>query len=236
MSSVLVKRNQMSVTYKFKGLEDELGLGKAIMKRLNDVYKREIEPGGNLYSYRTRNNAQRARDILKRTNGQHTRKRRQELISAYQLAWKRAYERNIRTARSLGLGRSEPYQKFKAEGKAKGRRIWGRRMKYVTPLLMTGNLRDRIASGFAVGGNKYLRLPNLLLFGAYRVDFQYFDPPWNYDDSSYTYVERLMQFLEMKGFDREEFFNFDEGKWSLIASKMLKIIEKDFIPKMQQEF
>jgi len=236
MSSVLVKRNNLSITYKFKGLEDELGLGKNIMKRLNDVYKREIEPGGNLNSYKTKGGRARLNQILKNTGGRHTKKRRQELISAYQLAWKRAYQRNVKTAKSVGIGSDPDYQRRKRRWKQRGRRVWGRRVKYETPLLLTGHLRKSIATGFADGGNKYLRLPNMLLFGAYRVDFRYFDKPWNYDSSNFTYVERLMQFLEGKGMDPEEFFDFEPEMWSLIASKMMKIIQKDFIPKMQQEF
>lgn len=236
MKTVFIKRNLMSVSFKFKALDNDALLGRDMMKRLNSVYNKEIEPGGNLYSYRTRNNRKRLNQILNNTNGRHTGKRRQDLIAAYQLAWKRAYQRNIRTAKSLGLGRDVSYNASKLGMKQRGSRVWGRKVKYQTPLLMTGHLRNSIATGFAAGGNKYLRLPNMLLFGAYRVDFKHFNPPWNYDASGYTYVQRLMQFLEGKGMDQEEFFDFEPAMWNLISAKMMKIVQKDFLPKLQQEF
>ncbi len=234
--SVRIARREFTLHYKYTGLTKEKLLSKEVLSRLNKVYREQIEPGGSLYSYKRKSNRARLNQVLRNTNGRWTKKRRQSLIDAYQLAWKRAYQRNVVKAKSLGLGQDESYQEWKRKSVREGHSERGRKIRYQTPLLLTGNLRRQIMTGFAQGGNKHLQIPNLLLFGAYRVDFRYFEKPWRYDRSGFSYVERLMQFLEGKGMEREEFFDFDPGRWRLIATRMLAIVEKDFIPKMQKEF
>lgn len=152
--------------------------------------------------------------------------RRAEIIEIYSQAWKHRYN-NLRTrARNAGLGSSPDYQSRKKQPGT----YFGRLKRYSSPLLLTGHLREAVFSGIKQGGNEFVDLPNMLLFGTMAIDFDAFD---RHNDGR-SYASGLVGQLINRGVIESEvdFYDFADFYWDRIITLMKRVIRQDFAPAL----
>jgi len=149
--------------------------------------------------------------------------RRAEIIEVYSQAWKHHFKNLRSRARSAGMGQDPKYQKFKGDG---GEYL-GRQKRYMTPLLLTGFLREVVFKGIKSGGNDYVDMPNMLLYGSIYVDLGAFDSK---DNSEMTSAEGLVAKMIGAGVisSQEDLYDFSDFYWDKIVTVMRRVIRQDF--------
>ena len=127
----------------------------------------------------------------------------------------------------------EKHQNRKRIRASKGRTTdYGKRMNFTTPALLSGYFRETVSYGLGVGGGSSISTSNLLLYGAYGVNLDFYPNSKN----GKSYVVNFLDTLQRKGVidDYEDFFRFRPEETQRIANFLKMIVQKDLIPSFKK--
>lgn len=143
--------------------------------------------------------------------------------------WKNKYDKIRRDYQAADPGYPEnDWGKWKRKNKRRARtpHYKQRQVRYTTWGLTSGYLRESIEKGFASGGNKHLKVGNLLLQGGFSVDWDSYPKRSDGKVHYREFVEHLIRLGVLK--DEDDFLEFLPGDWQAIANYMLFLIQNGF--------
>ena len=153
-----------------------------------------------------------------------------QLTKMYVDAWKNKYDKIRQDYKSADSGyRDKQWSKWKSRGKGKYRtpHYPNRQVRYSTWGLTSGYLRQSIERGFQSGGNRHLKLGNLLVQGGFELDWDSYPKRSDGRVHYREFVDHLVRLGVLA--DGEEFINFLPSDWQRIANYMFYLIENNFV-------